>query len=330
MTIPEIASAINKNSCGYDIGGLQEIRKSIKHMDRRAGSLIFDERTIKNDWAFHYGGRTEIQFNIGLEKEGIRYGLAFSLETSLSLPDVSILYPKILKLNCLIQEEPELFSEYEMWHWQHGVRSSKRKVNQIEQQQIGGDTFIFFGKVMAANDIDIHGILQVFDKLLKIYKLVEESQHQAINENETHVSEFVFKKKKRNLPQSSCYAIVEKAISITVRHSLIQLALLEKLEKEYKDENVSLENDCRGNRIDIVVKHNENYYFYEVKVGITAKSCIRQAMGQILEYAYGNCKKEAAKIYVVGEPYLDNASKNYLNFLNAEFNIPINYLQITL
>ena len=35
---------------------------------RRPSSDIFTSHTIHPHWAFHYGGRTELQFNIGLEE----------------------------------------------------------------------------------------------------------------------------------------------------------------------------------------------------------------------------------------------------------------------
>lgn len=115
MNIREIAVKINEESHKYQFGKLQDLRKEIKGLSKKASSLIFTDQTISNDgWAFHHGGRKEIQFNIGFESEGLRYGIAFSLETSRSLPDLSILYPKILKLNSLIRNEPDLFLGYKM------------------------------------------------------------------------------------------------------------------------------------------------------------------------------------------------------------------------
>ena len=86
MTLPEIAIELNKRSKNYRIGELQEIRKQIKGLSKKASSDIFHKDSISDEWAFHYGGRKEIQFNISFENEGLRYGLAFSFETSRSLP----------------------------------------------------------------------------------------------------------------------------------------------------------------------------------------------------------------------------------------------------
>jgi len=92
--IRKTALKINDLSTSYRIGKLQDIRKEIKGFDRKPGSQIFSNATISEWWAFHHGGRKELQFNIGFEEEGFRYGLALSLEASQTVPDITILFPK--------------------------------------------------------------------------------------------------------------------------------------------------------------------------------------------------------------------------------------------
>jgi hypothetical protein len=174
MNIREIAHKINEESQKHQIGKLQDLRKEIKGLSRKASSMIFTDQTISNDgWAFHYGGRSELQFNIGFEDEGFRYGLAFSLETSQTLPDIDLLLPKIKKLNTLIQEKPHVFSDYKMWYWQGGERSEIFDVRKIGSKLIQNGTFIFFGKLIEEDKLNYDEILQTFDDLLPIYKDVE-------------------------------------------------------------------------------------------------------------------------------------------------------------
>ncbi len=80
-----IAAELNAKAERHPIGQLQEIRKKLKELDRRPGKGSFRlegaSKTVFPDWAFHYGGRTELQFNIG--KDGrhdgmLRHGVAFS------------------------------------------------------------------------------------------------------------------------------------------------------------------------------------------------------------------------------------------------------------
>jgi len=68
--IHPIAEKLNALSGDYEIGGLQELRKSIKNFSRRPGRHIFSAQTTHDDWAFHHGGRSELQFNIGKDRPG--------------------------------------------------------------------------------------------------------------------------------------------------------------------------------------------------------------------------------------------------------------------
>jgi hypothetical protein len=329
MDINWLALQLNTASVNFKIGALQEIRQKIKGLKRRPGSGIFHASTISDDgWAFHYGGRTEIQYNIGIEEDGIRYGLAFSLETSQSLPDISALYPKILKLNCMIRENPELFSEYKIWYWHKRQRSVPFCMGEIPIEIIKPATFIFFGKLIPDNNLDINEILLEFDKMLLIYLAVESRNENVILSQENQETKFQFLKQNRNLVVSRAFSSVEIETNIDVRHSKIQNKLRELLEEKHGKENVSIENPFLGNLIDAVVNQNSKYLFFEVKTANSAKSCIRQAIGQLFEYAYWPGFRNADGLIIVGEhPLLENDQK-YLQFLNTEFSIPLSYMQV--
>ena len=200
MKISEIANQLNDLSKNYQIGKLQQIRKELKQLKRRAGSNIFDKTTISDDgeWAFHFGGRRELQFNIGFENEGFRFGLAFSLETSRSLPDIKILFPRIYKLNSIIRESPEFFSDYKMWFWDKN-RSEIGKVTEITKSNIKQGIFIFIGKIIPLENIDFNNILSTFDNLLELYRKVEERKTEVKIINDDYADNFSFKKENRKL-----------------------------------------------------------------------------------------------------------------------------------
>jgi hypothetical protein len=328
MKLKEIAFEINKRSTEYEIGNLQSIRKDIRGSKRQSGSLIFvdNPKSLTEDWAYHFGGRSEIQYNIGFENEGFRYGLAFSLETSQSLPKIDIFYPKILKLNCLIREQPDFFKEFKMWNWIGDKRSEFSEVIEIQQSLINKGTFIFFGKILPIDKIDIDEVLQTFDKLLWVYKTIENSILEPIKSvHSKPITGLVFNNKARTLPQIANYTTVEREINVDIRHSYLQELLQSELIKQFGEENVGVENFLNGNRIDIVVKQNKDFHFYEVKTASSAKSCVRQAIGQLFEYAFGYGKMNASNIYVAGEFPIDNETEIYLNYLREEFRIPIYY-----
>jgi hypothetical protein len=86
LDITAIAQELNSKANAHAIGQLQTIRAKLKGFARRPGSNIFSSQTIQSDYAFHHGGRSELQFNIGAEevsgKSELRHGIAFSFELS--------------------------------------------------------------------------------------------------------------------------------------------------------------------------------------------------------------------------------------------------------
>ena len=70
--------------------------------------------------------------------------------------------------------------------------------------------------------------------------------------------------------------------------------------------------------------------FYEIKIGGSARSCIRQALGQLMEYGFWPGAARPAKLFVVGEPSLDGKAEDYLQSLREEFKIPIYYRQVVI
>lgn len=330
MSIRELTKELNEKASEYEIGNLQEIRKEIKGLKRRPGSKIFrEDDSIFENYAFHHGGRKEIQFNIGFENDLFRYGLAFSLERSQTLPEPEILYPKIRKLNNIFRESRDYFSDYLLWYVdEEGKRSERKNMSEIPTEFVAPESFIFFGKLVKVKEINVKEILSEFDRLLPIYKAVETDGDIGLAAKSKEENEFVFNKENRDLDFTREYSSVEKQIDLDVRHSVIQAKLQERLEEEYGEESVSLENPVNGNRIDAVVKKNEDYIFYEVKTASTVKNCIRQAIGQLLEYGFLARPEDASKLVVVGEPDINEKSRKYLTFLNDELNIPIEYLSI--
>jgi len=128
MKLSKIADEINAKSANYRMGSFQSLRKKLKGMSRIPSHKIFTKQTIRDEWAFHHGGRKELQFNIGLEHRDrgllFRHGVAFSLETSRTLPDIGELLPKIERFNDYVREVASEFSDMRMWHWDGNRRSN--------------------------------------------------------------------------------------------------------------------------------------------------------------------------------------------------------------
>jgi hypothetical protein len=67
--LTEIVHELNLRAVNYRIGALQSLRKELKGFEKRPGRSIFSALTTseRGQFAFHHGGRKELQFNVGLE-----------------------------------------------------------------------------------------------------------------------------------------------------------------------------------------------------------------------------------------------------------------------
>lgn len=113
-------------------------------------------------------------------------------------------------------------------------------------------------------------------------------------------------------------------------HNEIQTKLYEKLCKEFGPKCVGTEiSSGDATSIDAVVKTATFCYFYEIKTDASVKGCIRQAIPQLLEYAYWRCDaSRAQRLYVVSPAAITNEAEKYLEFLRKTFKLPFYYEQI--
>lgn len=191
MNIKDVAEKLNSLAGNHEFGELQSLRKEVKSLTKPNTYKIFSQRSIfeEHDYAFHSGGRTEFQYNIGFENDQkkFRYCLAFSIESSKSLQDpVNILKPKIDKFNAFLKTNPEYFQDFKLWYYHKSNRIEFPIVTTIENNLIKKDTFIVIGKYFNKyyddlTDDDYFEILSTFDYLLPVYKFVE-------SKNETKIS----------------------------------------------------------------------------------------------------------------------------------------------
>lgn len=112
-------------------------------------------------------------------------------------------------------------------------------------------------------------------------------------------------------------------------HNEIQQSLYEQLCDLHGADAVGTENTRGSGVIDLVVRQNDTFVFYEIKTASTVRGCIREAMGQLLEYAYWPDVNLAARLVIVGEATPDESEGLYLAHLRQLFGLPIYYRQFT-
>ncbi len=125
-----------------------------------------------------------------------------------------------------------------------------------------------------------------------------------------------------------------RELDVNLRHNLLREALHRALSQCFGADAVGtreLPNGI-GGRIDAVVEQGGgDYWFYEIKTALSsARACIREALGQLLEYAYWPGAQEAKRLIIVGEPPLDDEARKYLKRLRQQFTLPIYYQQLIL
>ncbi|HEY1562520.1 MAG TPA: hypothetical protein VGF71_16755 [Caulobacteraceae bacterium] len=335
IDIPAIAHALNERAAGHSIGKIQDIRARLKSHSRRAGSVIFSGQTTFPTYAFHHGGRPELQFNIGTEfaEDGspeLRHGVAFSLEPSRTLPNIRELFPKVALFNAYMELYPDLFPDMALWNHRGSDPLVDRPPGPIPPRLLKPYVFIVFGKRQSAVTPDLELILDDFDRLLPLYEYVE-SGGQA-DPVATAITPFEFEPGFVERKASAVVSRIPREVNVILRHNLIQKALYGRLVTEHGECHVRPEQRSGvGTFIDLVVRRpGDTYWFYEIKTAYSARACVREALGQLLEYSNWPGSPQVERLIVVGEAPLDLDAAEYVRRLRERFGIPLDYEQVKL
>lgn len=326
--IKSLADELNSKADQYQIGGLQDLRKTLRGLSRRPGPSIFSTKTTFQDFAFHHGGRTELQFNIGFDGpdgKALRHGIAFSFATNQTLPDIDVLRPRVRLFNEFLDLYPTKYSRMRMWHWDTNGRSDEYVPSAIPPERIANGVFVFLGRLNPIRNLDCDQILRDFDDLLPLYKYVE-SDGTTGPVVVLDPSQFRFRhgctvKKLRTTAHKK-----DDPVDVSLRHNSLQRKLYNLLVAEFGARNVGTElSTGNGTRVDVVVRHPKEYWFYEIKTYHSPRACIRDAVGQLLEYSHWPNGIEAARLIVVGENALDADGEQYLATLKSRYALPVDY-----
>lgn len=114
-------------------------------------------------------------------------------------------------------------------------------------------------------------------------------------------------------------------------HNQIQNRMFKYLVAVHGKDKVGTEIDT-GFRtsIDVVVSEPEGLTFYEIKTATVIKASIRQALPQLLEYAYWPNTDKAKRLVIVSHLPTTKDAETYLRGLREKFGIPIHYQQFDL
>ena len=329
-SIEQLAFEISGRAAGRPIGEMQKFRARRKGLTQPPG--LFDRRTIWEEWAYHVGGRMELQFNIAYEsvdggKDVFRHGLAFSLQPSRTVPDVSIFWGRIRRFNRYLDEHPKAFNDLSMWYWEGDERSPNDVPAPIPDSLFRTGVFIVLGATCPAHRIDVDTVLDDFDRLLPLYEFVEGANEGSAGGFRTARS-FEWSPGNSARVSRARFERPERNIERVLRHNELQAALYSHLCDIHGEENVSGEQDCGiGKFVDVAVRNGGEYVYHEIKTGYSPQSCIREALGQLMEYSFWPGAQEARGLVVVGEAPWDDEVGDYLDRLRGKFSLPLVYQQ---
>lgn len=125
-----------------------------------------------------------------------------------------------------------------------------------------------------------------------------------------------------------CSTYKKKNEDLDLFHNRIQTALFEHLKSIHGEANVGTEiSTGRGTLVDVVVQHGKKYTFYEIKTSQSVRQCIRDALGQLLEYAHFVSPVPIKELIVVSPYKKTNDVTKYLATLRERYGLPISYRQ---
>jgi hypothetical protein len=306
---------------------------------KRVGPVIFNinNKSVNEveGWAYHTGGREELQFNIGFERqeERFRYGVAFSLELSPSFTTIDLLRPKIERFNEFVRLNSTDLTNYRMWVWRKGsIIKRDTAVREITEDEIKIPNFVFMGKFRPIDITDTTEILDCFQDLLKLYCFVEEpsGENGLFIEGIKGDAPFLFQERLSLGEVSTSSERGQKSISVTLRSNQIKQRLCEILKNSTSGTLGDEIPSGNGGRIDLVcLLASGEHDFYEIKPSTLARHAIREALPQLLEYAYRQGGHQARRLIIASQAPLDLISSNFLEALR-EKGLPVYYEHVPL
>jgi hypothetical protein len=118
------------------------------------------------------------------------------------------------------------------------------------------------------------------------------------------------------------------AVECTPEHARMQAKLMKELKTEFPRARVVREE----NFIDVTVETSSELLLFEIKSDLSPRSVIRQALGQLLEYAFHPDRKHhlPVRLVIVGRRVLSSVDAQYFDRLTRDFSLPLAYRVVPL
>ena len=271
---------------GYHYGFIQAFNKG-EHYGKTYDLHLYSLKRVDNKSRCYWVGRikkAEVLTKKEQKEVFERYkDEGWYLEMMKELNDVNVL-----------ERDLEIVSEEELFN-------VKFKVDEDVFTRFEEPVFIEYPKEEISKGYSRYGLKDLLKRTLSIDKASGNYNFKpGHNPTKTGTSKSVYSK---------------KTVNRTLKHKEIQEHMYIQLSQEYDEQSVGTEvSTGRGTSIDVVlVQPDKSEWFYEVKTYNQPLACIREAFGQIIEYAMFSKNKHADKLIVVG---VNNPSKSEMDYLN--------------
>jgi hypothetical protein len=113
---------------------------------------------------------------------------------------------------------------------------------------------------------------------------------------------------------------------VTHIHYQMQVSLYDSLVAVHGPHKVSCEGATSSGRpADIIVSVADGYELFEIKTALAPRDCVREALGQLLEYAYWPGSPDFNALWIVGPSPIDGKTQEHLDGLRKRFGMPVGY-----
>jgi len=214
-----------------------------------------------------------------------------------------------------------------MWDWEPytQTRSEDRPPGEILSLEdcIRGEKFVFLGAMVPEDQVDAAQILRDFDRLYALYEYSMKEAHPAPDP---------IRGASARLVSAATHTIASHLaveIEVDLRHNLLQDSLIGMLKAEFPGCTVHPEwAVAEESRVDVAVDTRDGILFCEIKVAPHVRAALRQAIGQLLEYAHYPDDRRAKKWWVVSEEAPSAEDVSYLQALRVRYSLPVFYRRI--
>ena len=120
--------------------------------------------------------------------------------------------------------------------------------------------------------------------------------------------------------------IKQRLLNVTPEHAHMQKLLMHQLRIQFPDAKIRRETEC----VDVVMLRKSETVLFEIKSDLNPLSVVRQALGQIMEYAFhpSRTHKTPIRLVIVGRHPLGGDDLEYFDSIRRNFSLPVEYLVV--